>query len=60
MIITKDELKNILDALPEKVDVEQVFDKILLAAKIEQALEESEQGLGKDWDEFQKEWLEED
>jgi hypothetical protein len=46
--------------MPEKVDVEEVFDKILLSAKVEQALLESEQGLGQDWDEFKAEWLKED
>jgi hypothetical protein len=60
MVITKDGLLNILDNMPEKIDVEEVFDKILLSAKIEQALLESEQGLGQDWNEFKEEWLKED
>ena len=60
MVITKDELLHIVDNLPDKVDVEEVFDKILLSAKIEQALLESEQGLGQDWNEFKEEWLKED
>ena len=49
MEITKDELQHILDRLPDRVDIEEVFDKILVSAKIEQALIESDQGLGEDW-----------
>ena len=60
MVITKDRLQDIVDKLPEEADVEEVFDKILISAKIEQALAESEQGLGQDWDEFKEEWLKED
>ncbi|MFD2148454.1 hypothetical protein [Mucilaginibacter antarcticus] len=60
MVITKDKLQNILNAMPEKIDVEEVFDKILLLAKIEQALNESEQGLGQDWEQFKSEWLSEE
>ena len=60
MKINKDDLQNIVDELPNKVDIEEVFDMILLSAKIEQALLESEQGLGQDWNEFKKEWLKED
>jgi hypothetical protein len=60
MVITKDKLQHIVDTMPEKVDVEEVFDKILLSAKVEQALLESEQGLGQDWEEFKAEWLKED
>ncbi len=60
MVITKGELQHILDALPDKIDVEEVFDKILLSAKIEQALEESEQGLGENWEDFTTAWLKED
>lgn len=60
MVITKDKLQHILNTMPEKIDVEEVFDRILLSAKIEQALSESEQGLGQDWNEFKAEWLKED
>jgi len=60
MIITKDELQHIVDTMPEKIDVEQVFDQIILSAKIEQALEESEQGLGEDWEDFKTSWLKAD
>ena len=52
MVITKGELQHILDALPDKIDVEEVFDKILLSAKIEQALDESERGAGEDLEDF--------
>ena len=60
MEITKDELQHILDRLPDRVDIEEVFDKILLSAKIEQALIESDQGLGEDWEDFKTAWLKED
>jgi hypothetical protein len=60
MVITKDKIQYILNNMPDKIDVEEVFDKILLSAKIEQALMESKQGLGQDWDEFKSEWLKED
>jgi hypothetical protein len=59
MVITKDKLQHILNDMPDKIDIEEVFDKILLSAKIEQALLESKQGLGQDWDEFKTEWLKE-
>jgi hypothetical protein len=59
MVITKDKLQNILNDMPDKIDVEEVFDKILLSAKIEQALSESKQGLGQDWNEFKTEWIKE-
>jgi len=52
MLTTKDELQHILDTMPDKVDVEEVFDKILISAKIEQALHESEQGLGEEREDF--------
>ncbi len=57
MVITKDKLQYIVNNMPDKLEIEEVFDKILLSAKIEQALIESEQGLGQDWDEFKAEWL---
>ncbi|HVS91941.1 MAG TPA: hypothetical protein VHE59_07930 [Mucilaginibacter sp.] len=57
MIITKDELQHIVDTMPDKADIEEVFDTIILSSKIEQALQESEQGLGVDWEDFKKEWL---
>ncbi|MDB5032150.1 hypothetical protein [Mucilaginibacter sp.] len=60
MVITKDKLQDILNNMPDKMDIEEVFDKILLSAKVEQALVESKQGLGQDWDEFKTEWLKED
>ncbi|MES2427252.1 MAG: hypothetical protein V4560_09780 [Bacteroidota bacterium] len=60
MVITKNNLQDILNDMPDKIDVEEVFDKILLSAKIEQALNESKQGLGQDWNEFKTEWLKED
>jgi hypothetical protein len=46
--------------MADKIDIEEVFDKTLLSAKIEQALEESEQGLGEDFEDFKARWLKED
>ena len=60
MEIDKDKIISILNTMPDKLNVEEVFDKILLSAKIEQALLESEEGLGQDWEEFKEEWLKED
>ncbi|HMG09537.1 MAG TPA: hypothetical protein VK609_13585 [Mucilaginibacter sp.] len=59
MVITKNELQHILDNMPDTINVEEVFDRIILSAKIEQALLESEQGLGQEWNEFKEEWLKE-
>ena len=59
MVITKDKLQNILNSMPDKIDIEEVFDKILISAKIEQALLESEQRLGQNWGDFKIEWLKE-
>ena len=60
MEITKDALINIVGNVQDKIDVEEVIDNILISAKIEQALLESEQGVGQDWNEFKDEWLKED
>jgi hypothetical protein len=60
MVISKDELLHAINGMPDKIDVEDVFDRIMLIAKIEQAVEESEKGLGKDWNEFKQEWLKAD
>ncbi|MEX8548145.1 MAG: hypothetical protein V5804_11140 [Mucilaginibacter sp.] len=46
--------------MPEEIDVDEVVDQIKLTAKIEQALEESNKGLGQNWEEFKKEWLSEE
>jgi len=40
MIITKYELQHIVDTMPEKINIEEVFDQILLSAKIDQALDQ--------------------
>jgi hypothetical protein len=55
MIITKNGLQHIVDAMPEKADIAYVFDQILLHAKIEQAIKESENGEGMEWEEVKKE-----
>jgi hypothetical protein len=60
MVITKDKLQLIVNDLPDKVDLEDAFDKMIMMAKIEQALLESEQGLGQEWEEFKIEWQKED
>ena len=59
MLITKEKIIHLLDNMPDEIDVDEVIDQIKLAAKIEQALEESNQGLGQDWEGFKKEWLNE-
>jgi hypothetical protein len=60
MVITKDALIDLANTMPEKVDIEEVFDRILILAKLEQAMTESEQGLGQEWEEFKEEWLKKD
>ena len=60
MVIAKDKLQDILDNMPEKVEVEEIFDKILLSAKIQQGIDELERGEGQDWEEFKAEWRRED
>ncbi len=57
MVITKNNLQHIVDEMPEAVEVKEIFDKILISAKVDRALEESSQGLGQDWEDFKKEWL---
>ncbi len=44
MEITKVALQHILDSMPEKADIEEIFDKILISAKIDQALDQLEKG----------------
>jgi hypothetical protein len=60
MVITKDKVIDILNKMPERLEVEEIFDKIILSAKIEEAILDSEKGLGQDWEEFKEEWLKED
>ena len=60
MVITKDKVMDILNKMPERLEVEEIFDKIILSAKIEEAILDSEKGLGQDWEEFKEEWLKED
>lgn len=57
MVIAKEEILHLLNQMPNEIDVDEIVDKIKLTAKIEQALEESEEGLGQDWEGFKKEWL---
>lgn len=45
MIITKYELLSIVADMPDKIEVEEVIDRILSCAKIEPALSGSEQRL---------------
>ncbi|RVU01774.1 hypothetical protein EOD41_07395 [Mucilaginibacter limnophilus] len=44
MIIAKDKLEYIVSTMPDNVDVEEVFDRILLMAKIQQARKQIEEG----------------
>jgi len=60
MVIGKDKVIDLLNKMPDKLEVEEIFDKIILSAKIEEALLDSERGLGQDWEEFKEEWLKED
>lgn len=55
MIITKDKLQQIVDHMPDRVEVEDVFDRIILSAKLEQAEKEIENGEGTDWEDLKKE-----
>lgn len=59
MEITKVALQHILDSMPEKADIEEIFDKILISAKIDQALDQLEKGeylTSKQLDEEIKKW----
>ncbi|MVN21253.1 hypothetical protein [Mucilaginibacter arboris] len=60
MVIAKEKILHLLHYMPDEIDVDEVVDQIKLTAKIDQALEESNRGLGQDWEEFKKEWLNED
>jgi len=60
MVIAKTQLLEIINDMPDKIEVEDMVDKIMLNAKIDQALAESENGLGMDWDEFKEIWAKED
>lgn len=44
MIIAKDKLEYIVSTMPETMDVDKLFDKILLMAKIQQARKQIEDG----------------
>lgn len=60
MIIAKDKLEYIVSTMPESVDIEEIFDRILIAAKVEKAIAQSEQGLGRNLEDFKNEWLSEE
>ena len=56
MVITKDKLQQIVNDMPDKVvDIEEVFDKILLSAKIEEAKRQIANGEVVDWEDVKKE-----
>lgn len=59
MVVAKEKILDLLDQMPDQIYVDEVVEQIKLTAKIEQALEESDQGLGQDLEEFKKEWLSE-
>lgn len=44
MEITKVALQNILDGMQDKEDIEEIFDRILISAKIDQALDQLVKG----------------
>lgn len=60
MVITKVELLKILDTMPDKIEVEKIFDRILGSASIEKNLDGSETGFGQGWEDFKNAWLNED
>jgi len=60
MVIAKDELLHIINEMPDKIETDDMMDKILLFAKIDQGIAELDKGLGKDWNVFKEEWLKED
>jgi len=41
MQLSKEKLQHFVNQMPEKIDVVELFDKVLLMAKIEQANEEA-------------------
>jgi len=55
--MNKDNLQSDLNIMHAKSNIKDSFDEKLLSEKVEQALLESEQGLGQNWDEFKKEWI---
>lgn len=44
MVISKDKLQDIIDHLPQEVDVEEVVDRIVILAKIQLARQQIENG----------------
>ena len=59
MVITKDALAKIAADVSDEIDVEEVFDKILISAKIEKALDQLEKGkylTSEELDEEIKKW----
>ena len=59
MEITKDALINIASNVKDKIDIEEVFDRILISAKIDQALDQLEEGkylTSEELDEVIKKW----
>ena len=43
-MLTKEKIKSTIDKLPENFTVEEVIDRIILLDKIQQGIEDSEQG----------------
>ena len=59
MEITKDALINIASNVKDKIDIEEVFDEILISAKIDRALDQLEEGkylTSEELDEEIKKW----
>jgi len=52
--------KDSLNTTHRKGGIEISFDRTLLLKKVVQAILESEQGLGQDWEGFKAEWLKEE
>lgn len=50
MVITKDQLQYIVDKMPAQIELDVLFDKILLIAKIEQGRLDIKEGRVYDWE----------
>lgn len=59
MLIAKEKIIDLLHQMPNEIEVDEIVDQIKLTAKIDQALNESENNLGQKWEDFKKEWLNE-
>jgi len=54
-MLTKNQLFEIVDHMPEQFTAEDLFERIILMQKLEQAQKEIENGEGIDWEDVKKE-----